>query len=55
MPSNVPPELEEKFRSCKEKVIADGNDEESAYGICYAAVVEGKGGAGGGERLFAKE
>lgn len=42
MPNNVPPELEEKFRSCKEKVMADGTDEESAYGICYAAVVEGK-------------
>ena len=42
MPNNVPPELEEKFRSCKEKVMADGNDEESAYGICYAAIVEGK-------------
>ena len=42
MPNNVPPELEDKFRSCKEKVMADGNDEQAAYGICYAAVVEGK-------------
>lgn len=42
MPNNVPAEFEEKFKSCKEKVMADGTDEESAYGICYAAVVEGK-------------
>lgn len=42
MLKNVPPELEDKFKSCKEKVMAQGNDESSAYGICYAAVVEGK-------------
>ena len=42
MPKNVPPELEEKFKSCKEKVMAQGNDEEAAYGICYVSVVEGK-------------
>lgn len=42
MPKNVPPELEEKFKSCKEKVMAQGNDEQAAYGICYVSVVEGK-------------
>jgi len=42
MPKNVPPELEEKFASCKEKVIASGQDEKAAYGICYMSVVEGK-------------
>lgn len=42
MPKNVPAELEEKFASCKEKVMAQGNDEEAAYGICYMSVVEGK-------------
>lgn len=42
MASNVPPELEDKFKVCKEKVMSQGNDEQAAYGICYAAVVEGK-------------
>lgn len=42
MASNVPAELEDKFKRCKEKVMADGSDEASAYGICYSAVVEGK-------------
>lgn len=42
MPKNVPPELEDKFASCKEKVIASGQTEEAAYGICYMSVVEGK-------------
>lgn len=42
MPKNVPPELEEKFKSCKEKVIASGQSEDAAYGICYMSVVEGK-------------
>lgn len=42
MPKNVPPELEEKFKSCKEKVMASGQDENAAYGICYTSVVEGK-------------
>lgn len=42
MPSNIPPELEEKFASCKEKVMADGRDEEAAVAICYVSVVEGK-------------
>ena len=42
MPKNVPAELEDKFASCKEKVMAQGNDEQAAYGICYMSVVEGK-------------
>ena len=42
MAANVPPELEDKFKSCKEKVMESGQDESSAYGICYSAVVEGK-------------
>lgn len=42
MPKNVPAELEEKFASCKEKVIASGQTEDAAYGICYMSVVEGK-------------
>lgn len=42
MHTNIPPELEDKFMSCKEKVMSGGQDEESAHGICYAAVVEGK-------------
>ena len=42
MASNVPPELEEKFKRCKEKVMGQGKDESAAYGICYAAIVEGK-------------
>lgn len=42
MPKNVPAELEDKFASCKEKVIASGQDEKAAYGICYVSVVEGK-------------
>jgi HK97 family phage major capsid protein len=42
MPRNIPPELEDKFRSCKEQVMADGESEEAAYGICYVSVVEGK-------------
>ena len=42
MASNVPPELEAKFKECKDKVIAEGNSEEAAYGICYTSVVEGK-------------
>ena len=42
MPKNVPAELEDKFASCKEKVIASGQDEQAAYGICYVSVVEGK-------------
>ena len=42
MPKNVPAELEEKFASCKEKVIASGQTEDAAYGICYVSVVEGK-------------
>jgi phage head maturation protease len=42
MPKNVPAELEDKFASCKEKVIASGQDEQAAYGICYMSVVEGK-------------
>ena len=42
MPKNVPAELEDKFTSCKEKVIASGQDEKAAYGICYVSVVEGK-------------
>lgn len=42
MPKNVPPELEEKFRRCKEAVMAKGESEDAAYGICYMSVVEGK-------------
>lgn len=42
MPKNVPAELEDKFKACKEKVMAQGNDEDAAYGICYMSVVEGK-------------
>lgn len=42
MPKNVPAELEDKFKACKEKVMASGKDEEAAYGICYTSVVEGK-------------
>lgn len=42
MPRNVPPELEDKFKSCKEKLLADGKSEDSAYAICYTSVVEGK-------------
>lgn len=42
MPKNVPAELEDKFASCKEKVMAAGQDEKAAYGICYMSVVEGK-------------
>lgn len=42
MPKNVPAELEDKFASCKEKVMASGQDEKAAYGICYMSVVEGK-------------
>ena len=42
MPRNVPPDLEDKFRSCKEQVMAQGQSEEAAYGICYVSVVEGK-------------
>lgn len=42
MPANVPPELHDKFMRCIEQVTADGTSEESAYGICYASVVEGK-------------
>lgn len=42
MPANIPAELEEKFASCKEKVIASGQTEDAAYGICYMSVVEGK-------------
>lgn len=42
MPKNVPSELEDKFRSCKEQVMAKGESEEAAYGICYVSVVEGK-------------
>jgi HK97 family phage major capsid protein len=42
MAKNIPPELEEKFKQCKEKVMAGGQDEEAAYGICYMSVVEGK-------------
>lgn len=42
MPKNVPAELEDKFASCKEKVIASGQTEQAAYGICYVSVVEGK-------------
>src|SRR3970040_206479 len=42
MARNVPPELEDKFRSCKDEVMAQGQSEESAYGICYVSVVEGK-------------
>ncbi len=42
MPANVPPELHDKWKRCVEQVTADGTSEESAYGICYASVVEGK-------------
>lgn len=42
MASNIPPELEDKFKDCKEKVMAQGHTEEEAYGICYTSVVEGK-------------
>jgi hypothetical protein len=43
MPDRIPPELEQKFLDCKEKVMQDGISEDSAYGICYAAVVDGNG------------
>lgn len=43
MPNNVPPELEDKFKSCKEQVMAEGKSEDEAYAICYTSVVEGKG------------
>lgn len=42
MPKNVPDELRDKFDSCLEKVVADGQSEDAAYGICYVSVVEGK-------------
>lgn len=38
---NVPPELEDKFKRCKEHVLSQGMDESSAYGVCYNAVVKG--------------
>lgn len=40
MANNVPPELEDKFKSCKDKLIADGKSEDEAYAICYTSVVE---------------
>lgn len=40
--ANIPAELEDKFKSCKEQVMADGESEDSAYAICYTSVVEGK-------------
>jgi hypothetical protein len=42
MAKTIPPELEDKFKACKEKVIAGGQDEDAAYGICYTSIVEGK-------------
>ncbi len=42
MPKNVPAELEDKFKSCVEQVMADGQDEAAAHAICYTSIVEGK-------------
>jgi len=40
MTSHVPPELEDKFKSCKEKVMMSGMDEAGAYAVCYNSVVK---------------
>src|SRR3990172_5362072 len=40
--TNVPDDKQDAMESCVEKVMAKGHEKESAIGICYTSVVEGK-------------
>ena len=42
---NVPESLWGKMDDCKDKVMAQGHEEQSAIAICYASIVEGQSAA----------